>query len=584
MLNLGDRFGPYKVVRRLGQGGMGAVFLLVGDSGGLVAAKILNPETARDHEARRRFLREAELARDIRHPNLLATYDIGEDPDTGLCYILMEYAPGGSLAERIEREGPLPLKEALSIARQVMSALERTWRQGIVHRDVKPDNILFGSDGSVRLSDLGIARQDIGRNTAPAVTQTGMMIGTPAYMAPEQMLDSHTVDCRADLYALGVVLYEMLAGSRPYADDSAVELLVKKMRGVPPGDIRLSRPETPSALAELIAALCAPQAKDRPSTPTEVLRRLSEIDLRPKKALPTAGISSVPARPRLRGRFRRPSGSLPYLLLALGTSVLAYLGMGPGTDHPSRPAWTHAAFWREQVVAAERRSSIRARTAVGKEAISDDETRDDDRPVLKTVVPPPDRRALVIRIDPLVIRSEEGVNRSSVERLAASVREALPRNKAIFGDPYAAGLKTAAFIVAVSCRTNQFGSSRYRLTTSECRIVTGRSGGFAAGNLADRLCAAALYVAPEPNWEDLAAYAQGRKRGELAPLDELVRRHPSLMRDYFALKLKRGRENLLYGRVTVEQEVELFSSVVGRDVKEVFARFGWWTGKRRGSE
>ena len=570
MLNPGDRFGDYEVVRLLGKGGMGAVYLLENDEGGQVAAKILDPASAGDHESRRRFLREAELALGVKHPNLVETYDVGEDPDTGLCYILMEYVSGGSLADRL-RQGPLPINDAIRIVYQIASVLELARENGIVHRDIKPDNIMFGADGRAKLADLGIARGGSFGTDTMTVTQAGMMIGTPAYMAPEQMLDSHAVDCRADLYALGVVLYEMLSGFRPYAGDNAVELLAKKMRGIPPADIRQLRPETPAALAELVAALCAPQREDRPSVPYEVLRRISEMDLRPKKDSSVTEDPGVLSRSSFLGRVQGASGLWPCLLLAVGTSALAYWGLGSGTKHSSRPSWTRPACWREWAAAVENRLSARAQPAV----------RDEVQPVRSDeVLQTTDRRAHVVRIDPLVIRSEEGVSRSSVERLATSLREALPRNREIFGDPYAAGLKTETFVVTVFCRTNHFGAARYRLTTSGCRIVTGRTGGFSVGNLADQLCAAALYVAPEPNWEDLAAYAQGRKRGDSAPLDELSSRHPSLMRDYFALKLKHGRENRLYGHVTAEQEVELFSEVVGRDVREVFARSGWQTGKR----
>ena len=276
MLQPGDRFGDYTVVRLLGKGGMGSVFLLKTAEGAQVAAKILDPGTAGDHESRRRFVREAELALGVKHPNLVETYDVGEDPDTGLCYILMEYVPGGSLADRL-KAGPLPISDAIRIAYQIASVLELARQKGIVHRDIKPANIMFGADGQAKLADLGIARGgSLGTNTT-TVTQTGMMIGTPAYMAPEQMLDAHNVDCRADIYSLGVVFYEMLTGERPNKDDTVVQLMAKAVAGEPLPDVRTLRPEVSASLAELVSLMCAMRADARVATPFEVAAALSQV-------------------------------------------------------------------------------------------------------------------------------------------------------------------------------------------------------------------------------------------------------------------------------------------------------------------
>ena len=276
MLNSGDRFGDYTVVRLLGKGGMGAVYLLKNADGGLVAAKILDPASAGDHESRKRFLREAELALGVKHPNLVETYDVGEDPDTGLCYILMEYVSGGSLADRLD-EGPLPINDAIRIVYQIASVLELAREKGVVHRDIKPANIMFGADGKAKLADLGIARGGLGGANVTTVTQTGMMIGTPAYMAPEQMLDAHHVDTRADIYSLGIVFYEMLAGERPNPADTVVQLMAKAVAGEPIPDVRKMRPEVSAAVAELISLMCAMKADERVATPREVTMALSQI-------------------------------------------------------------------------------------------------------------------------------------------------------------------------------------------------------------------------------------------------------------------------------------------------------------------
>lgn len=276
MLNTGDRFGDYTVVRLLGKGGMGAVFLMESDTGAQVAAKILDPESAGDHESRKRFVREAELALGVKHANLVETYDVGEDPETGLCYILMEYVSGGSLADRL-KQGPLPINVAIRIVYQIASVLELARQKGIVHRDIKPANIMFATDRMAKLADLGIARSGIGGTETTTVTQTGMMIGTPAYMAPEQMLDAHHVDSRADIYSLGIVFYEMLTGQRPNKDDTVVQLMAKAVAGEPIPDVRRLRPEVSAAVAELISLMCAMKVDERVSTPAEVATAIAQI-------------------------------------------------------------------------------------------------------------------------------------------------------------------------------------------------------------------------------------------------------------------------------------------------------------------
>ena len=277
MLNPGDRFGDYTVVRLLGRGGKGSVFLLETAEGVQVAAKILDPETAGDHESRKRFVREAELALNVRHPNLVKVYDIGEDPDSGLCYLLMEYVSGGTLADQL-RKGPYSISGAVRVVSQIASVLELARQRGIVHRDIKPDNIMFGADGRVKLADLGIARH-YSSTTEATMTETGAVMGTPAYMAPEQMLDARKVDSRADIYSLGVVFYEMLTGRRARGNDTVFQLMSKAMAGVPIPDVRQLRPEVSEPLAELISDMCAMKAEERLATPAEVVAALARPDM-----------------------------------------------------------------------------------------------------------------------------------------------------------------------------------------------------------------------------------------------------------------------------------------------------------------
>ena len=275
-LEPGDMFGDYTVEKLLGKGGMGAVYLVRAPGGERYAVKVMSPEMVKKgSDYRKRFAREAEFAMNIRHKNLISVYDVGEDPETGLCYIIMDYVPGGSVADRLEQGGPLPMAEAVSIAAQVALALEVAHRHGVIHRDIKPDNIMFDADGTPKLADLGVAKfTDEAHRTT--VTTTGMIIGTPAYMAPEQMMDSHHVDARADIYALGVVLYEMLTGKRPNADSTAVELLAKALKGEELPDVRTMRPEVSAAVAHVLSLMCAPKPESRPVTALETVHLLQK--------------------------------------------------------------------------------------------------------------------------------------------------------------------------------------------------------------------------------------------------------------------------------------------------------------------
>ena len=314
----GDRFGDYVVIRRLGKGGMGEVWLLRSPSGVEVAAKILNAAYSADHAARRRFLREAELARGMNHPNLVATYDVGEDPETGLCYILMEYMPGGTLADRLKAKGAMDVVDAVSVLRAIASVLELGRMNGIVHRDIKPANIMFAANGTPKLADLGIARGTPSDVEVTTVTQTGAMIGTPAYMAPEQMLDSHHVDTRADIYSLGVVFFEMLTGERPNKDDTVIQLMAKAVKGEPLPDVRTLRPEVSASLAQLLNLMVVPDRNGRIQTPGQVASAIDAI--RRTGKFDTPRLRSNPP-----SRTAEVAGSFPwgYIVLAVGLAALA---------------------------------------------------------------------------------------------------------------------------------------------------------------------------------------------------------------------------------------------------------------------
>jgi len=331
----GERFGDYTIVRLLGRGGMGEVWLLRSDAGNDVAAKILDPDASADAEARKRFLREAQLALGVKHPNLVETYDVGEDPDSGLCYILMEYVPGGTLSEYLKANGALPIEDAVAVVQAISAVLESGRQKGIVHRDIKPANIMFAEDGTPKLADLGIARGGIGGVDTTTVTQTGAMIGTPAYMAPEQMMDAHHVDTRADVYSLGVVFFEMLTGQRPNKDDTIVQLMAKAVKGEPLPDVRSLRPEVSASLAQLLTLMVAPDRDGRIATPGQVVRALDVIG-RGGKFLSPQAVARLKTTPVASAKKSIPWGVLlpAVILTALGAAfyVLSH------RDRPQPPS------------------------------------------------------------------------------------------------------------------------------------------------------------------------------------------------------------------------------------------------------
>src|ERR1051325_3020567 len=206
----------YRLEAKLGEGGMGAVYratrLMIGDE---VAVKILHSEQ-HDPKASERFRREAQAAARLKHPNAVNIYDFGVTDD-GLQYLVMEFLEGESLRKIIKQQGPLPCSTAAEILSQVCAGLDEAHRHHIIHRDIKPDNIIINVTVTgirVKVLDFGIAK--IYDHTASSLTQTGNVLGTPHYMSPEQCIGEE-LDSRADVYSLGVVLYEMLTGRVPFS-------------------------------------------------------------------------------------------------------------------------------------------------------------------------------------------------------------------------------------------------------------------------------------------------------------------------------------------------------------------------------
>jgi serine/threonine-protein kinase len=225
---IGKQFGPYRIVEKLGEGGMAVVYKAYQESLGRYAAiKVLRAELARDEEFVNRFRREALAVANLHHPNILTVYDAGAAH--GVYYIVMGLIDGGSLKDLLLR-GPMDPHHAASVASQLADALDYAHRQGVIHRDVKPSNVLMTTDGRPMLTDFGIAKA---MYESSALTRTGVTIGTPEYMAPEQ-IQGQPVDGRADIYALGIVLYEMLSGWAPFSAPTPVATLYKQVNESPP--------------------------------------------------------------------------------------------------------------------------------------------------------------------------------------------------------------------------------------------------------------------------------------------------------------------------------------------------------------
>jgi serine/threonine-protein kinase len=250
----------YELDREIGRGGMGIVYKARDRRlKRAVAIKLLPPELAYRQEIRTRFLREAETAAQLSHPNIVPIYSV--DEREGLVYFVMAYVDGENLAVRLHRLGALPSDEVRRVIVEVSRALAYAHDRGVVHRDIKPDNILIDSGGRVMVTDFGIARA-ISEGADARLTATGMAIGTPAYMSPEQSMGEREVDGRSDLYALGVVGYQMLTGALPFNATSTPALLVKHLSEAPQ-PIQQKCPDVAPDLGRAVMLLLEKQPENR---------------------------------------------------------------------------------------------------------------------------------------------------------------------------------------------------------------------------------------------------------------------------------------------------------------------------------
>jgi eukaryotic-like serine/threonine-protein kinase len=297
--------GEYAVERELARGAMARIFVARDlRHGRTVAIKVLPPDLATASTAER-FLREIRITAELQHPSILPLLDSGAS--AGLCWYVMPLVEGVSLRQRLA-DGPLPLRDALRIAILVGQALEHAHQRGIIHRDIKPENILF-SGRHPMVADFGLARAVAG-SLGAGITATGLPLGTPAYMSPEQASGSTDVDHRADLYALGCVLFEMVTGRVPFAGRSVMDVIRQHMEQVAP-TVSSLRPGTPAALDRIVARLLTKRKEDRYQQAADVVTDLENVLARlTVEGEAGAGAGAV-AEPAVRPPESRPVKQAP---------------------------------------------------------------------------------------------------------------------------------------------------------------------------------------------------------------------------------------------------------------------------------
>src|SRR6186997_1137174 len=294
----------YRIVRKLGSGGMANVYLAEDeDLGRRVAIKILNDRYADDESFTERFRREAKSAAALSHPNIVSVYDRGEAE--GTYYIAMEVIEGRSLKELIMTRGPLPIPQALAYSHEMLEALRFAHRHGIIHRDIKPHNILIGE--RLKVTDFGIARAG-----ASQMTEAGSIMGTAQYLSPEQARGA-PVTASSDLYSAAIVLYEMLTGKVPFTGDSAIEIAMKHLNEPPKPPSKI-RPEIPEELDAVVLRALSKNPEDRYQTAEEFSEDLHRVEA----GLPLAPETSEAATALIAGAALAGDGSTEVLA---GTAV-----------------------------------------------------------------------------------------------------------------------------------------------------------------------------------------------------------------------------------------------------------------------
>ncbi len=272
----GQRLDDYQLLRLLGRGAMASVYLA--DQASLdrrVAVKVLKAHLAKDEASVERFQHEARAAASLVHANIVQVYEVGTAVAAGgeWRYLAQEYVPGGTLGQQVQRKGTLSPAQALGVLWQVASALSVAARQGIVHRDIKPDNLMVDRSGEVKVADFGLAR--LIETTDPRRTQIGIALGTPLYMSPEQ-IEGREIDSRSDLYSLGVTTYHLLTGATPFAGDTPLSVAVRHLNEAPQ-PVAERRQGLPAELAAVVDRLIEKSPDDRYASPDDLCDALRHV-------------------------------------------------------------------------------------------------------------------------------------------------------------------------------------------------------------------------------------------------------------------------------------------------------------------
>jgi serine/threonine protein kinase len=275
----------YELGRCLGEGGAGAVFEGRSARGDLVAIKVIKVQSAVTDEDRARFIREASIASSLTHPNLVRVVGHGEAGQR--FFLIMEYVEGATLKARVEEKGPGPVTLALHVTRQIASALELARERDIVHRDVKPDNILITQDGVAKLTDFGLAKSVLTSGQS-GLTRAGDIVGTVSYMSPEQIQSSMTVDHRSDIYSLGATLYYMLAGKPPFSSGAFSPEFFRRVLVEDPPPLHMERRDIPPIVSAMVMKCLRKHPGERYQAAGEIVKFVDQM-LAPFEEKTTSG-------------------------------------------------------------------------------------------------------------------------------------------------------------------------------------------------------------------------------------------------------------------------------------------------------
>ena len=264
--NIPESIGPYRVESVLGVGGMGQVYRAIGPDGEPVALKLVKRDLARDQTFRKRFDREARIAQQVAHPNVVPVLDTGEE--NGIPYLAQRFVGNSNLADRIKAEGQLQLDTILAICDQIAGGLDALHQHGLVHRDVKPANIVLNESGTAFITDFGLAKDSQGS----LLTRPGQALGSLDYMSPEQ-IRGEEVTAATDVYALGCVMCECVAGKPPFADRQGMRVLWAHLQDLPPNPCE-RRPDVPAPAGDVVLRGVAKDPDDRPQATGEFARML----------------------------------------------------------------------------------------------------------------------------------------------------------------------------------------------------------------------------------------------------------------------------------------------------------------------